>query len=174
MASPEGEACFGRTGAVTRVRHGKASRALTGLPPDLPPRLSMESVPTSAVVGPDGATYVGELTGFPFPQGGSTIWRVDGHGTRAAYATGLTNVTDLAWYRGRLYAVQLADAGMLATPQGQVPKVSLVRVSRGGIHSVVAGGLDAPYGVAFRRGSAYLTTCAMCAGEGAVVKVSLR
>ena len=142
--------------------------------PNLPPKLAMESVPTSVAVGPDGAAYVSELTGFPFPKGGATIWRVDRHGKRTAYATGLTNVTDLAWHRGRLYAVQLATDGMLAVPQGQLPQGSLVRVSKHGPHKVVAGGLNAPYGVAFRHGSAYLTTCAMCAGAGTVVKVPVR
>ena len=142
--------------------------------PGLPPKVAMESVPTSVAVGPDGAAYVSELTGFPFPKGGSTVWRVDRHGKRTAYATGLTNVTDLAWYRGRLYAVQLAEAGLLAVPQGQLPKGSLVQVSTSGMHEGVVKDLNAPYGVAFNRGSAYLTTCAMCAGGGTVVKVPVR
>ncbi|MDO5697781.1 MAG: ScyD/ScyE family protein [Dermatophilus congolensis] len=142
--------------------------------PNMPPKLAMESVPTSVATGPDGAAYVSELTGFPFPKSGATVWRVDRHGTRTVYATGLTNVTDLAWYRGKLYAVQLADNGMLAVSPGQLPQGSLVQVSKSGMHKVVAKGLNAPYGVAFRRGSAYLTTCAMCAGQGAVVTVAVR
>ena len=164
-------------------RHKRAVSTLAVFPkqeveappiPNMPPKLPMESVPTSVAIGPDGAAYVSELTGFPFPKGGSTIWRVDRHGKRTAYATGLTNVTDLAWYRGRLYAVQLADGGMLAVPPGQMPQGSLVRVSKSGVHTVIVKGLNAPYGVAFRDRFAYLTTCAMCAGQGEVVKVRLR
>ena len=37
---------------------------------------SMDAVPTAAAKGPDGAIYVSQLTGFPFPKGGASIWRV--------------------------------------------------------------------------------------------------
>jgi hypothetical protein len=33
-------------------------------------QLPMDAVPTSVAVGPDGAFYVGELTGFPVPDRG--------------------------------------------------------------------------------------------------------
>src|SRR4029079_9557893 len=36
--------------------------------------ISMDAVPTTVAVGPDGAFYVGQLTGFPFPVGGSKIY----------------------------------------------------------------------------------------------------
>lgn len=151
------------------------SRPVTAPPiPGLPPTVQMQSVPTSAAQSPDGAWYVSELTGFPFPVGASTIWRIGPGGKRSSYATGLTTVTDLAWYRGRLYAVQLADKGLLGVPAGQLPTGSLVEVSAGAAtHRSVAAGLTAPYGVAMRKGAAYLTTCAMCAGGGQVVRVPL-
>lgn len=38
--------------------------------------IPMDAVPTSVVRGPDGALYVGELTGFPFPPGGARVYRV--------------------------------------------------------------------------------------------------
>ena len=38
--------------------------------------ISVQSVPTSVTVGPDGALYVGELTGVPFAPGKARIWRV--------------------------------------------------------------------------------------------------
>ncbi|HET9557184.1 MAG TPA: ScyD/ScyE family protein, partial [Actinomycetota bacterium] len=44
--------------------------------PDLPPEIDMQAVPTSVVKGPDGAYYVGQLTGFPFPPGGANVFRV--------------------------------------------------------------------------------------------------
>ena len=37
----------------------------------------VESVPTAVAIGPDGAWYVSELKGFPFPQGKSRIWRIE-------------------------------------------------------------------------------------------------
>lgn len=137
--------------------------------PPFPP-IPMQAVPTSVVRGPDGAWYVSELTGFPFAAGSSRIHRVAADGTSTVYATGLTNVTDLAWHDGALYAVQLTDAGLLAGPE---PIGSLVRVVPGGAPQTVAGGLFAPYGVAFDRGTAYVTTCSVCAGGGAVVAVGV-
>jgi hypothetical protein len=86
------------------------------------------------------------------------------------YATGLTNVTDLGWHDGHLYAVQIADEGLLdlAGPIG-----SLVEVSTSGSHDTVANKLFAPYGVAFHDGSAYVTTCAVCPNAGEVIRIPL-
>ena len=39
-------------------------------------KMPMQSVPTSITRGPDGAYYVGELTGFPFPKGAAQVYRV--------------------------------------------------------------------------------------------------
>lgn len=144
-------------------------------PPFLPPgEMPMQSVPTSVAVGPDRAYYVSELTGFPFPAGESTIWRVVPGNAPVAYASGLTNVTDLAWHRGHLYAVQLTDDGLLNAPEDSLPLGSLQRVNRDGSTSTVVDGLPAPYGVALRGDSAYVTTCSVCAAGGSVVKVPLR
>lgn len=142
-------------------------------PPFLPPGdIAMQAVPTSVVRGPDGAWYVSELTGFPFPADAATIYRVVPGEAPTVHATGLTNVTDLAWSRGRLYAVQIAgDAGLLAA-EG-LPMGSLVRIEDDGSHTAVAEGLPAPYGVAVHRGRAYVTTCSVCAGDGQVVSIPL-
>lgn len=137
-----------------------------GLPPGT--MIPVQSVPTSTATGPDGALYVAELTGFPFPQGGADIWRLDPSGAPQVWAGGLTTLTDLAWDGDDLYAVQLSDAGLLAGMEG-----SLVRVDPDGDHETVGGPWFAPYGVAVRDGSAYVTTCSVCAGGGAVVKVEL-
>ena len=140
-----------------------------GLPPGT--QMPMDAVPTAVAIGPDGAMYVSQLTGFPFPAGGSTIWRIAGGSAPTAFATGLTNVTDLAFAAdGSLYAVQLATNGLLS---GSLSG-SLVRVTRGaGSHATVAGDLFAPYGVAVRGGSAYVTTCSVCTGGGQVLRIPL-
>jgi hypothetical protein len=45
-----------------------------------PGTVPQQSVPTSVALGPDGAWYVGELSGFPFTPGTARIWRiVPGH-----------------------------------------------------------------------------------------------
>ena len=160
---------------VLRVRPGKRIRTLAVFPdttvtgPQGP--MPMQAVPTSVVRGPDGAFYVSQLTGFPFPAGGSSIWRFARRQQPTVYATGLTNVTDLAWHRGALYAVQLSNVG-LANEKG-LPMGSLVRVDPGAAPTPVATGMPAPYGVAFRGHTAYVTTCAVCAGGGSVVSLDV-
>ena len=95
------------------------------------------------------------------------IWRVvPGHKPRV-YAKGLTNVTSLAFDGNKLYAVQLADAGLTGGPPG-----SLVRVRPGKTAKTVAPGLPFPYGVAIHGGAAYVSIGATATG-GEVIKVPL-
>jgi hypothetical protein len=48
------------------------------------------------------------------------------------YASGLTNLTDLAFAEdGSLYAVEIATNGLLAAPPGSLPIGSLVKVTPG-------------------------------------------
>jgi sugar lactone lactonase YvrE len=132
----------------------------------------MQFVPTSAVRGPDGAIYVSQLTGFPFPQGGSTIWRIRAGHAPVAYAMGLTNATNLAFARdGSLYAVEITTEGLLS---GDTTG-ALVRIPRhGGSPVVVADDLPAPYGVALRGNHAYVTVNSSSPGIGAVMEITLR
>ncbi|MGE9808000.1 ScyD/ScyE family protein [Janibacter sp. G1551] len=159
----------GATSTVTVLQDQMATAPpFLGLPEGT--QIPAQAVPTSVVRGPDGALYVSQLTGFPFEAGLSTILRIAADGTQSVYASGLTNVTDLAFDgAGTLYAVQLASDGLLNGPVG-----ALVRVTPGSAsHTVVAGGLFAPYGVALRGGAAYVTTGSIVAGGGQVVRVSL-
>lgn len=139
----------------------------TGAPPGT--MVPYQSVPTAATRGPDGAWYVAELTGFPFPVNQANIYRIGRDGTPQVYATGLTAVTDLAWSGRNLYAVQLNDEGLLSGSTG-----SLVKVDPDGEHVTVADDLVAPYGVAIRKGYAYVTTGSVIPGGGEVVKVRAR
>ncbi|WP_306232501.1 ScyD/ScyE family protein [Agrococcus beijingensis] len=135
-------------------------------PGEVPP----QAVPTDVAVGPDGAFYVSQLTGFPFPTGGSTIWRVNKDGDVTPYATGLTMVTSLEWRGDRLYAVQLDDSNFFDGHVG-----SLRRITPGGsVHEAVLSGLDAPYGLAIRGHDAYVTVGSVSSGGGSVIQVDLR
>ncbi|GAB3084505.1 ScyD/ScyE family protein [Pedococcus soli] len=165
------------------VKHGKVTTTavfqdqLAEAPPflGLPPgtMIPSQAVPTAVVRGPDGAWYVSQLTGFPFPVGHANIYRVVKGQAPTVWATGLTNVTSLAFDRhGRLYAVQLADTGLLAVGDA-LPSGSLLQVSRTGAHKVVADDLPAPYGLAIRDGSAYVSTCSVCPGGGEVWRYRL-
>jgi sugar lactone lactonase YvrE len=78
--------------------------------------LPIETVPTGITRGPDGALYVGILTGWPHPTGAATVWRVedlnnDGdamdEGEATEYVTGLTAVTDVIFGTdGTLYIAE--------------------------------------------------------------------
>jgi glucose/arabinose dehydrogenase len=132
----------------------------------------VQAVPTDVVVGPDGAIYMCELTGFPFVKGAASIYRmVPGHRAKV-YASGLTNVTSMAFAKdGRLYAVQISNKGLLNGPTG-----SLWRVhpdSSGRSSKNLTGPLFAPYGVAIKGHNAYVTTGAVAPGAGQVIKVPL-
>ena len=167
--------------AVVRVSHKGTFRTIAVLPPGsalappflgLPPgtQIPTDAVPTSVVQGPDGAYYISQLTGFPFEKGDANIWRVVPGEEPTVYASGLTNLTDLAFAPdGSLYAVEIATDGLLDGPIG-----SLVKVTPGAsVHEIIAGGLFAPYGVALSSGAAYVTTCAVCVGGGEVIRVPL-
>lgn len=85
-------------------------------PPDAPPpgqipdKISIQSVPTGVEVGPDGAFYVSEYTGFPFPVGKARILRVDREGKTTVYADGFTQLSDLAFdKKGNLYVLQFGN-----------------------------------------------------------------
>jgi len=135
-----------------------------------PPFIAPQAVPTDVAVGPDGAFYVSQLTGFPFPTGASTIWRVTSDGQVSAYATGLTMVTSLAWKGNTLYAVQLDDGNFFDGHVGSLRKVT----AGGSVHQAVLANLSAPYGVAIRGNSAFLTIDSVSAGGGSVLQVDLR
>lgn len=129
-----------------------------------------QSVPTDVARGPDGAWYVSELTGAPYTQGVARVWRVKpGHRPRV-WASGLTNVTSLAWSGNALYAVQISDTG--------IPSFvgSLVRVrpdASGKPDTTVAANLPSPYGVAVHRGAAYVSIGSIDPSGGSVIKIPL-
>lgn len=140
-----------------------------GLPPGT--QIPAQAVPTSVVAGPGGSLYVSQLTGFPFEQGLANIYEVDKNGEVSVYASGLTNVTDLAFGPGNiLYAVQIADAGMLNGPVGSVVAIP----KGGGAASTVVDGLFAPYGIAIQGKTAYVTIGSVAAGAGGVIAIPLR
>jgi hypothetical protein len=131
----------------------------------------LQAVPTSvATKGWDGAYYVSQLTGFPFPKGAANIFRIDPRtGAPTVYATGLTNVTDLAFKGRTLYAVQISSEGLLTGPIG-----SVVEVEPGGTdHDAIAEGLFAPYGIAIKGHYAYVTVGSVAKDDGQVLRIRL-
>jgi len=159
---------------VVKVNPSGRMRTLAVLEDPAP---NVQAVPTSvATVGFDGAYYISQLTGFPFQKGLANIYRLDRSGKRTVYASGLTNVTDLAFKGKTLYAVQISTEGLLS-PTGPIGSVVKVKPNgphgnATGDHTPVAAGLFAPYGIAIKGDSAYVTTGAVAAGAGGVIKIT--
>jgi hypothetical protein len=168
----------------TEARHGPALELksifptrLVPAPPflGLPPgaMIPMQPVPNSIVRGPDGALYVGELTGFPFPVGGARVYRVDPHsfGPPQVYATGFTNIIDLAFdEHGTLYVLEHRKFSLLSPDTTG----ALIRVNSDGTHTEIAStGLVNPTGLAIRDGSAFVSNYGTSPGIGEVVAIRL-
>ena len=132
----------------------------------------MQAVPTSVVKGPDGALYVGQLTGFPFPVGGANVYRVVPGKAPKVFASGFTNIIDLAFGpHGKLYVLEIAQNGLLSGD----PTGALIRVKRNGSRDVVmSDGLTMPGGLALRHHAAYVSNCGVCPGVGSVLHIGLR
>jgi hypothetical protein len=134
-------------------------------------QVTMDSVPTSVVLGPDGAYYVSELTGFPFPVGEARVYRVVPGEDPEIYATGFTNVIDIAFdSSGNLWVVEIAHNSLAA----DVPFGALLRVGPGGGTPTVVlqEGLSFPTSVAITDdGGVLVTNCGVCPGEGEVLQV---
>jgi hypothetical protein len=133
------------------------------------PDFAMEAVPTSVVEGPDGALYVGQLTGFPFPVGGANVYRVRPGHEPTVYASGFTNIVDIAFdKRGNLYVLEITKNGLLS----EDPTGALIKVKRNGSQEEVTDDLFAPGGVAIDRdGDIYVTNHSTEAGTGEVLRI---
>ena len=84
-----------------------------------------DAVPTTVVKGPDGAYYIGELTGMPFTTGRANIYRLDPEADAIprdftvgdAFLTGFKAIIDIAFDEdGTLYVLQHATGAMLSGP----------------------------------------------------------
>ena len=136
-----------------------------------PAMMAMQAVPTAVTIGPDGAAYVTQLTGAPFPRGGAKVWRVVDGEAPTVYATGLTNAMDLAFGPdGTLWVVEFSHNGLLSGD----PAGGLMRVPPGGGAAtlVTTEGLVAPGGVAVDKdGSVYVTNGSVTPGGGSILRL---
>jgi hypothetical protein len=147
----------------------------TPAPPGLPvpegTPLPTQSVPTSVVRAPRGGYYVGQLTGFPFPVGGASVWLVRRGQAPRVVASGFTQITDLAVGQdGSLYVVEIATGSLAGPPTPG----ALIRVRPDGTREELAAGtLTAPFGLALTRHFAYVSQHSTEAGTGEVVRIPL-
>jgi sugar lactone lactonase YvrE len=139
--------------------------------------IPVDPVPTSVAMGPDGAYYVGMLTGFPFLPGTASVYRVAPGEDPTVYASGFTNVIDVAFGADdALYVLELSHDGLLnADPEAGPPRGGLWRVPAGGGEPelITNEGLVMPGGMAIDAdGVIFISTCAVCPGGGGIVSVS--
>jgi hypothetical protein len=139
--------------------------------------MPMETVPDAIAVGPDGAYYVGELTGFPFPLGGARIYRVVPGQRPTVYAIGFTNIIALAFGPDRsLYVLEIFQHGLRYVDPKQPATLAgeLVRLAPDGTRTVLAQrGLVAPAGLAISPGGTiYVSNFGAMPHAGQVVRVT--
>ena len=150
--------------------------------------MPMDAVPTSVKVGPDGAWYVSQLTGYPFPVGGAKIWRLDDmngdgdamdDGEMSVYAEGLTAVVGISFdSNGNLYAVEIAKHGLGAAesaPPDDTEAVTgaVIKIAPDGTQTEVASdGLILPGGVTVGDdGSLYVSNFSVFPEMGQIVHI---
>ena len=134
----------------------------------------VEPVPTSVARGPDGALYVGQLTGYPFIPGLANIYRVVPGQPPVVHCPGFKAIISIAFGPdGSLYVVEHATGG--------VPPFGLFFLPNSGQLSRVAPdcsrvplleGLDRPTSVAVDvDGAIYVTNHGITPGAGEVLKI---
>ena len=131
-----------------------------------------EAVPTSVARGPDGALYVGQLTGFPFASGVASIYRVVPGQPPVVHCTGFTTILGIAFTPdGDILVAENASGSTL--PPFPANSGRLLRVKDDCSRSTVYAPLDRPTSVAVGSdGSIYVTNHGVSAGTGEVLKIT--
>lgn len=131
---PEGEACWGTSGAITRIKHGKQKRVLTGLPSAAAPDGSFAGGPSDIAFRGLGKAYI------PVNLGGDPATRVDlPKAVKAAGWLVRGNVRTGHWYR---YS-DIAGFESKKNPDGVLPPDSnpySVAAGHNGVAVADAGG----------------------------------
>jgi hypothetical protein len=114
-----------------------------------------DAVPTSVVPGPDGALYVGELTGFPVIHGIANVYRIQPGRTPQVCLGGFTQIMDLAFdNNGDLYVLEFTGSLTRVIPAADGRQDLCARYA-GGVRSVVASGFTTPTSVAIGPDGAF-------------------
>jgi sugar lactone lactonase YvrE len=134
-----------------------------------------QSVPTSIAVSPDGAYYIGQLTGFPFPPGAANVYRFDPATSALTVAhTGFTNIGDLTFdASGNLYVLQMTTNG-IGSAMGPGSGV-LIKIDAGTNNrtTIVNSGLMLPSSIlAGPDGALYVTNRATSGDAGQVLRIT--
>jgi hypothetical protein len=156
-------------------------------PPRVPPFPAIaDAVPTSIVLGPDGAYYVSELTGVPFVDTRANIYRVVPDDEpqmffiQDACLTGFKMILDMAFDgEGNLYVLQHSTGAVQGTGPGLLIRVTpdkdqsgICAQYQGGTRTTVLGGLSRPTSVAIGPdGAIYVTNKGTTMAGGEVLRL---
>lgn len=134
-----------------------------------------QAVPTTIAVGPDGAYYVGQLTGFPFPPGAANVYRFDPMTSAVTEAyTGFTNIIDLTFDDdGTMYVLQISSNGLASAMGPGSGLLVKVDTTSGERTTIASDGLAFPGAVAIGPdGALYVTNHANAPTGGQVLRIS--
>jgi hypothetical protein len=173
LAGRGGEVVVTDSGANSLLRvDRRGDISAIAVMPILPPSqaFSGDPVPTGFTVGPDGAYYVGILSGAPFRDGAANVYRIVPGEAPTVFRSGFKTIIDVDFDgHGNLYVLQHSGG-----PVGLAAPGSVVRVAPDGSRSTVLGGLTAPTSMAIGRGGTlYVTDFGVTAGQGQVLRVAL-
>lgn len=116
------------------------------LPFPVPPKFPAEAVPTGMTIGPDGALYITQLSGFPFAPGTADVFRYDFINPVTKFAGGFSNLIDIAaGPDDSLYLLQYSD-NFWGPPSG-----SILRLGLDGSVRTIFDDLVSPTGLAVGR-----------------------
>lgn len=136
-----------------------------------PSQFASQPVPSSVTKGPDGAYYVSQFTGFPFPEGGAKIYRVGADGKSSVFADGFTQLTDLEFDPdGNLYALQYANQSAW---KGDFDG-SVIKIATDGTRTTLlsGNGLESPSALTIGGdGAVYVTNRGDRPGLGQVLRI---
>lgn len=141
-------------------------------------QIPMQTVPTGVVKGPHGDYFMSQLTGFPFPVGAANVYRVDREtGAAEIFASGFTNIMDLAFDEdGTLWVLEI-DHDSLLTPIGPSSDGAIFAIHKNGKRKQLElepGTLTLPGGITVGEdGALYVTNKATAAGDGEVLRIEV-
>lgn len=136
--------------------------------------IAMQSVPTSIATGSDGALYIGELTGYPNPDGAARIFRVSADNQPVVYAEGFSQIVDLAFdNQGGLYVLEFASTSLASLDT--IPSGALIYIAPDGSRKTIASeGLLFPTALALAsNGDIYISNRGYISGQGQVVHIAV-
>jgi hypothetical protein len=133
--------------------------------------IPFQPVPTGIVRARHGSYRVGQLTGFPFPDGAAKVFKLVDTDVNP-FATGFTHVIDVAYGPdGTLYVLMIARRSLRSGPSPGM----LVAVRRNGSrYELAKDKLTAPAGLAVHGSHIYVSNQGLAPGAGEVLRIPAR